>query len=184
MIVVYPEPIEAETSYDIPLQPVGPFMVLEYVSKNTKRKDYEDNMYKYEHEMKVPYFLLFYPEVQEVSLFHHDGKRYQSVKPNEQGRLAIARLEMEAALLDSWVRFWFRGQLLPLPAELQQELTEARVELQKTKQRARRAEKRASKAEQQAEAERLARLAIEKQLAALQARVAELEPRAEERSSP
>src|ERR1700678_1881080 len=40
MVVVHPEPIEAIGSYDTPLQPVGPFWVLEYVSKSSHRKDY------------------------------------------------------------------------------------------------------------------------------------------------
>src|SRR5262245_10659849 len=33
MVVVWAEPIEANSSYNIPKQPVGPFWVLEYVSK-------------------------------------------------------------------------------------------------------------------------------------------------------
>src|SRR5437763_12027702 len=32
MVVRHPEPINAEGSYDVPLQPVGPYWVLEYVS--------------------------------------------------------------------------------------------------------------------------------------------------------
>ena len=31
LVVVHPEPIEAEGSYDLPLQPVPPYLVLEYV---------------------------------------------------------------------------------------------------------------------------------------------------------
>src|SRR5207302_2581574 len=62
MVVLHDQPIKAEGSYDVPLQPVGPFWVLEYVSKNNRRKDYEDSMYKYEHELKVPYYLLFVPD--------------------------------------------------------------------------------------------------------------------------
>src|SRR6185437_13710939 len=62
MVVVCDEPIRASGSYDLPLQPVGPFWMLEYVSKHNKRKDYEDNFQKYERELKVPYYLLFYPD--------------------------------------------------------------------------------------------------------------------------
>src|SRR5262249_23491721 len=83
-------------------------MVLEYVSKNNKRKDYEDNFRKYERELKVPYYLLFYPDNEELTLFHRRGSKYVSVKPNAAGRLAIPELELEVALLDGWVRFWFR----------------------------------------------------------------------------
>jgi len=181
MVVVYDQPIEAETSYDLPLQPVGPYWVLEYVSKNSKRKDYGQSMEKYEHELRVPYYLVFHPEAQDLRLFHHDGQRYQTVQPNAQGRVAIPELELELGLLERWVRFWFRGQLLPLPADLQREVNQLRAQLQQTEQRA-------SQAEQRAEAERLERLATEQracqaeqranqaeqQLAQLQARLAQL----------
>ena len=36
MVIIHPETIEAEGSYDVPLQPVKPFFVLEYVSKNSR----------------------------------------------------------------------------------------------------------------------------------------------------
>ena len=48
MVVIHPEPIKAKGSFDVPLQPVKPFFVLEYVSTNSKRKDYEDSYEKYE----------------------------------------------------------------------------------------------------------------------------------------
>lgn len=118
MVVVHDEPIKAEGSYDVPLQPVGPFCVMEYVSKSNKRKDYDDNMRKYEHELNVPYYLLFTPDVQELTLYRHTGEKYVTVVPNGNGRCAMERLELEVALLDEWVRYWFRGELLPLPADL------------------------------------------------------------------
>jgi Uma2 family endonuclease len=118
MVVIHPEPIKAEGSYDVPLEPVGPFWVLEYVSRSSRRKDYDENMDKYEHELKVPYYMLFTPHEQEVTLYRHTGERYASTPPNEQGRLPLPELELEIALLDGWVRYWFRGELLPLPGEL------------------------------------------------------------------
>src|SRR5262249_33576598 len=86
MLVRSEEPIKADGSFDVPLQPVGPFWVMEYVSKGSKRKDYEDSFEKYERELKVPYFLLFYPDVQELTLYRYTGRKYVSVKPNEHGR--------------------------------------------------------------------------------------------------
>jgi len=174
MVVVHSEPIDAETSYDVPLQPVPPFWVLEYVSKSSKRKDYEKSMAKYEHELKVPYYLVFYPDTQDMTLYHHDGERYHSVKPNENDRVEIPELTMEMGLLDGWVRFWFRGELLPLPADLQRELDQTRVQLKKAQQRANKAEQRANKAEQQLAEDRQARLDLEQQLAQLKARLAQL----------
>ena len=102
MIVVHAEPIQAEGSYDVPLQPVPPFMMLEYVTRNTKRKDYKDNMVKYEQQLKVPYYLLFRPDTQELTLFRHNRRRYVKVKPSEQERYAIPQLALEAGLRDEW----------------------------------------------------------------------------------
>jgi Uma2 family endonuclease len=160
MVVVYNGPIKAEGSYDVPLQPAPPFLVLEYVSKRSKRKDYDDNMQKYEHELKVPYYLLFVPEEQELSLYRHSGEKYVSVIPNGNGRHSIAELELEVALLGGWVRYWFRGELLPLPAELQSRLEAAEatiVEQQRElEKRGRELEKRDREIEQlRAELERL-----------------------------
>jgi Uma2 family endonuclease len=67
MVVVCKEPIQAEGSYDTPLQSERPFWVLVYVSKYTKRKDYEEDFTRYEGELKVPYYLLFYPDKQELT---------------------------------------------------------------------------------------------------------------------
>jgi Uma2 family endonuclease len=126
MVVVHSEPIKVEGSYNLPLQPVGPFWVLEYVSKNSERKDYTENMNKYEHDLKVPYYLVFKPESQEMTLYHHNGEKYISVTPNAQGRYEIRELELEMGLHGGWMRYWFRGELLPLPAELQAELRSER----------------------------------------------------------
>lgn len=152
MIVVHSEPIQATGSFDLPFQPVGPFCVLEYVSKQSKRKDYEDNFDRYEKHLRVSYYLIFYPDNQELSLYHLEGSKYVAVKPNAQGRLTLPELELEVSLLEGWVRFWFRGKLVPLPADLQRELKEATRRAEEAAQRAekeaRRAEKEAQRAEQ------------------------------------
>src|SRR5205807_981862 len=67
---------------------------------------------------QVPYYLLFEPDVLEWSLYRHNGTKYVSVKPDDNGRCAIPELELEVGLLDNWIRYWFRGEVLPLPAEL------------------------------------------------------------------
>src|SRR5207249_1985986 len=46
-IVIHPEPIKARGNFSTHVQPVRPFLVLEYVSKHTHRKDYDDNYEKY-----------------------------------------------------------------------------------------------------------------------------------------
>lgn len=133
MIVVHHEPIKAEGSYDVPLQPARPFCMMEYVSKNNRRKDYDDNMRKYEHELRVPYYLLFVPDEQELTLYHHTAERFISVPPDEHGRHAIEQIDLAVGLLDGWVRFWYKGELVPLPADLQAALDMTRLELDKAR---------------------------------------------------
>jgi Uma2 family endonuclease len=147
MVVLWDEPIEANGSYDLPFQPAGPFWVLEYVSKGTKRKDYEESFRKYEEELQVPYYLVFYPQVQELTLYRHTGTKYVSVKARKNGRHAIAQVELEVALLDGWARFWYKGELLPLPADLQRSLIEAQ---RRADTEARRADTEAQRADAEA----------------------------------
>lgn len=161
MVVVYPGPLEVEGSYDIPLQPVGPMLVMEYVSKSSRRKDHEVNGPKYQ-ELKIPYYLMFHPEIQELALFRLEEERYASVVPNDQGRYPIPDLEIEVAVLDDWMRFWFRGGLLPLPPELQDELERAQAELHRARDAQRQAEEARRKAEErQRKAEESQRKAVE-----------------------
>src|SRR5262245_30561784 len=110
MVVVSDHPIQAVNSYNVPLEPAPPFWVLEYVSKHSQRKDYEESFYKYEHELQVPYCLLFYPDIQDLRLYRHTGKRYAMVKPTQQGRRVVRPLHMEVGLLEGWVRFWYQGE--------------------------------------------------------------------------
>ena len=146
-VVVHPKPIQARGSFNTPLQPVKPLLVMEYVSKHNKRKDYEDNFKHYEKELKVPYYLLFYPDGEEMTLFRMGEKKYATVRPNAAGRYAIPELELELALLDGWVRYWFRGELVPLPGDLLRQLTAARDELTAAQGAQRAAEDRATAAE-------------------------------------
>lgn len=117
-VVISSKPIVVDTCYKLPLQPVGPFLVLEYISKSNSRKDYLDNLVHYEQYLKVPYYLRFHPERLELTIDKHNGTQYVPMKPNFRGRLEIPELELEAALLDDWVRFWHRGELLLLPDQL------------------------------------------------------------------
>ena len=62
-------------------------------------------------------------------LFRMKDDRYSAVPPNAAGRRAIPELELEVALLDGWVRYWFRGELLPLPGDLLRQLNATRDQL-------------------------------------------------------
>jgi Uma2 family endonuclease len=163
MVVLTTERIRAQTSYNVPLEPAGPFWVLEYVSKGNRRKDYEDSFRKYERELKVPYYLVFYPEPGELTLYRHNKRKYGTVKPTADGRLAIPKLDLDVALLDDWVRFWHLGQLLPLPADLQRDLDAARKQLAA-------ALRRADEEKRRADELRLRLEAAERELAALRSR--------------
>lgn len=169
MVVISDKPLEADLSYNLPLEPAKPFWMLEYVSKNSKRKDYEDSFDKYEHDLKTPYYLTFYPDDQELTLYRHTGKKYVSVKPNRHGRYALPELDLEIGLLDGWVRYWHEGELLPLPAELERDLEEAT-------RRADEQSRRADEMERQLHAEQAARRAAEAELTRLRA--------AQERTTP
>lgn len=128
-VVVHAKCIKARGSFNVPLQPVKPLLVMEYVSNHNKRKDYEDNFEHYEKHLKVPYYILFYPDGLELTLFKLDEKKYLTVKPNARQRFAIPELELEVALHDGWVRYWVRGELVSLPGELLKQKQELEAEL-------------------------------------------------------
>lgn len=176
MVTVSAEPIKVKGSYDLPLQPCGPFWVMEYVSQHSKRKDYEESFEKYERELKVPYYLTFYPDNDEMTLYRHNGRRYVTVTPNEQGRYAIPEVELEVAILGGWVRFWHRGKLLELPGELQRRVDEERRLRQEAERRAEEAEQQAREAERQAKEARERAERAEQEVAQLRA---ELERRSD-----
>jgi Uma2 family endonuclease len=149
MVVLTEQPTRAESSYNVPLEPAPPFWVLEYVSKSNKRKDYEGSFEKYERELKVPYYLVYYPEAGELTLYRHNRRKYGAVKPNKHGRYAIPELDLELGLSDGWVRFWHRGELLPLPADLQRDLDAARRQAEEEKRRADELQRRLGAAERE-----------------------------------
>lgn len=165
MVVMHTKPIEAEGSYMTPLQPVGPFLVLEYVSKSSTRKDEVTSYTKYEKQLQVPYYLLFYPDADEFTLFKLKGGNYVAQVPNTLGRCRIPELELEVGLAGKWLRYWFRDELLPLTGELVAQRDEAEKQVVALA-------KQAAEAKKQADAERAAREAVEAELAKLRAELA------------
>jgi len=146
MVVMSTQPLNVSGSYMLPVHKVIPTLVLEYVSKSNPRKDYEENHWKYEVELKVSYYLVFHPETKDLRVFHLESDGYTLLSQNARGRIEIPELEVELAVHDDWVRFWFRGTLMALPRDLAD--------------RAESAEARASTAEARADA-------LEAELAAL-----------------
>jgi Uma2 family endonuclease len=170
MVVLSKEPIKAKTCFNMPVEPAGPFWVMEYVSKSNKRKDYEESFRKYQDELKVPYYLIYYPETQDLTLYRHSGEKYVTVTPHEYGRYPVPELDIEVALLDGWVRYWYKGELLPLPADMQRELDELRRRADEEKRRADEEKQRADKLQQRLAEEEAARRALEERLAQLEQR--------------
>ena len=125
---------EMRTSYNVALEQIGLFMALEYVSASNERKDYDENFEKYEQELKVPYYVLFHPEKQDLQIYQHNGVEYERVAANQEGRYPVARLELEIGVLDGWMRFWHRGELLELPHDLVLQVRELKQSLQESKQ--------------------------------------------------
>jgi Uma2 family endonuclease len=160
MVILSKQPSKAMLSFNVPLEPAGPFWVMEHVSQGNKRKDYDDSFRKYERDLKVPYYLLFNPGAQELTLFKHAGEQYSSVPANAQGRHPIPELHLEIGLLEGWVRYWYQGQLLPLPDELQRELDE-------TKRRADEQQRRADDLQHRLDGEQESRRLAEQELARL-----------------
>jgi Uma2 family endonuclease len=177
MVVISKKPPHAISSYNVPLEPALPFWTLEYVSKSNRRKAYDDNFDKYEKELKVPYYLTFYPDNQELTLYQLKGKKYVSVKPNRHGRYAIAELELEVALRGGWVRFWYQGELLPLPADLQRELDETRARADAERRRADAEQERADAAQERATREQERADAAQERATQEQQRAEELQRR-------
>jgi Uma2 family endonuclease len=164
MVVVHAEPIVAVGNFGTPFQPVGPTLVLEYVSKSSREKDYEDNYVKYEQYLKVPYYLVFDPEVVDLAVYRLVDDRYQTVQQNQHGRLAIPELEVEVAILGDWLRYWFRGELVPLTADLlhERDVAQRQLEVERRSRLAAEAD-----AARKLEAERQSRLAAEAEAARL-----------------
>jgi Uma2 family endonuclease len=176
MVVLSEQPCQAINSFNLELEPAGPFLVMEWVSdsKENRRKDYRDSHKKYERELKVPYCVTFDPARQDLRVGRHDGKRYEPVEPNERGRYAIPELELELGLLENWVRFWYHGELLELPEALQGQLAQLRDQLGEWRRRAEQETQRADKAQAESAREKK-RASREKQRAEQEKQRAEQE---------
>lgn len=132
MLVQSDEPERKRTNFAVELEAAPLFLVLEYVSPSNPRKDYQENFERYERELEVPYYVLFYPEKQDLRVFRHDGDGYVRLQPDATGRYAIDELNLRIGLLNHWVRFWHQGDLLELPAELDRRIEEMTEQLRAT----------------------------------------------------
>lgn len=89
-----------------------PFWVVEYVSPSTPNKDYVESFEKYE-DLQIPYCTMFEHPVQKLTMFHSVGNRYEPMRADSLNRYSIPELDLQVGIMDGWMRFWFRGELLP-----------------------------------------------------------------------
>lgn len=79
MIAIWKGVLRYGRSFNVPLQPCGPFWVMEYLSTTNQRKDYSAAFSRYEAELKVPYYLLYVLQDEELLLYRHNGSDYEGV---------------------------------------------------------------------------------------------------------
>jgi len=170
MIRLCDQPLLTKNSFNTELEPVGPLWILEWVADSSEGKDYDDDFRKYECDLKIPYYLSYHPSKGDFRFYRHNGKRYEHVETNIAGRYPLPELDLEIGLLEGWVRFWHRGQLLELLAVLQKRMDELEAQLTAAKKEAEQEKRRADAAKKLADAAREARLASEAKLADLRAR--------------
>jgi Uma2 family endonuclease len=150
MVQISPTPCSTRGSFNPELEDVSVFWVLEWVTRSSEGKDYGDSFRKYEDELQVPYCLSFNPETEppDFRLYRHNGTGYIAVPPNAAGRFLVPELELEVGLLEGWVRFWHRGQLLELPGKLEEQMNEFRREAEEATRQAEEARKKAERERQ------------------------------------
>jgi len=133
MIVLGDPGLHKRKSYMVEFEQCPVYVVLEYVSDDPD-KDYEKNFQRYQSIFKIPYYLIFDPDQQSLLLYRLRDGRYMPVEPDAKGRIPIQRLELEIGLLDGWVRFWFRGELIPVTAELRDQMNKMREQMNRMHQ--------------------------------------------------
>ncbi len=163
MVVLNDQPIAMNVSFNNVYQPTTPFMILEYVSKgaSNQRKDYVINRRRYEQELKVPYYLLFDPGTRKLTFFELVNSKYRIPRLNSRERYAVEEIDVEIALLGDWVRFWYAGELQPLPEEYagkskekDEKIASGELRVEEEKRRAEEAMSRASDEKIRAEEEK------------------------------
>lgn len=129
--------------------------VFEYVSDSKPNKDYTKSLRIYE-SLKIPHYLIFDPRDPrrlKATMFRHTGEASEEEPRNERSRWEIPERDLEVGLHEGWIRFWYRGELLPshldqanLLETQRKELETQRTELDATRQTLARAVERLAKA--------------------------------------
>ena len=59
-----------------------------------------------------------------LKVLQHNGSAYDLVLANDQGRFPVPELDLEIALKGDLIRYWHKGELLPIPQEVAELLAE------------------------------------------------------------
>ncbi|MDA1017068.1 MAG: hypothetical protein O3A00_21745 [Planctomycetota bacterium] len=109
----------SRTSFNFELETGRPLVDMEWISDSDLRKDRPGGATFAKNErIKVPYYLCFHRATQTFEVFEHNGTNYDLMPTEPNGRYRIPEIDLEIGLKERWVRFWHRGELLPLPDEL------------------------------------------------------------------
>ena len=93
------------------------------------RKDYDDNMRKYEARAEGSVLPAIRPRPARIDVVPAHRGSLSLGPPDADGRCAIPELDLSLGLRHSWLRFWYQGELLPLPADLQRALDAVKQQL-------------------------------------------------------
>lgn len=137
-----------------------PDVIIELLSESTQKIDKEEKKALYEQVFRTGEYYLYDPESQEFLGYRLHGMHYESIAPDDQGRMYSPATNLYLAVRDNWLR-WLtpEGALLPTPEELavqerqradrqQQRAVQEQQRADRQQQRADQAEQRASQAEQ------------------------------------
>jgi Uma2 family endonuclease len=161
---------EMRWSYVIWQETVSPFLVVELLSPGTEDEDLGQTLRivdqpptkweVYERILRVPYYVVFDRDVNQLRLFKLSGITYEEIAI-QQARFWLPEIELGLGVWDGvyqgtrgrWLRWYTAEQSwVPTPREqAEQEAQRAEQEAQRAEQEAQRAEQEAQRAEQEAQ---------------------------------
>jgi hypothetical protein len=123
-IVIHSGPVPLDTDPVYLSAAVQPILAVNYVSADCPRPaDFERQ--RREAEAGITYSLVFDADRRSVTGYHLTRpRRYVPLKCDEWNRLAVPELDLEVLVRDGWMRYWFRGELMPLATELAERLAQ------------------------------------------------------------
>ncbi len=112
------KPIVVQDHYDVPFESARPFVVFDYPSTPLQRKRTGRRLGQYQDNFAVPCVVVFDPEQHGLELHRLVGGMFVPAGVNAVGRCEVPELELELGVVEGSMRFWFRGERVPLPGEL------------------------------------------------------------------